>query len=524
MSDPTTQILIDSLIAGDITPEQHAALQDILKAEPAARELLRSKMDLESSLRTWAAEDPPTTVERSLKPAGNKLNGWSWLTVAALIAVVIVPVVIWSQRENPNQQSANLEPESDPIGAIQQQSDCVWNDRSAIADDGFSTGTLSLAKGIAELNFHSGAKVVLQAPCELQVLSSTSAMLLSGNFFADVNELAEQFTLQTPELSISHEGTEFAVAIDESSTEIHVFDGSVTWQPLEAKADKLVGDKSRITSGQARRFFRKRPGRPDRIAFGSRRFARRLKEKVQSAAGESLIAYDGFENPANRLRPAKNGFGWSGGWLPNGPDTELPTIISASAGDAFSANQSGIRKLQLSNRQGMHRQLQSVISVDTDPLFVSFLASCPKGTPDTNISRLLRVALLPVDLAETKGRPRRGRVAFGVTDEGLPFVKSGSQISQSAPAVVPGITYLVVLQVRRTTKGIDTRVRFFHADETIPAVTPSVWTVSGQTIKGEFQTRTLRIGAGRDATWFLDELKIGKSWQAVVPNELQTAE
>lgn len=523
MNDRTAQVLIDSLIAGDITPVQHAQLQDILKADPAARELLRRKMDLESSLRTWATEDPPTTVERHLKPTGIKLNRWSWLTVAALIAVVIVPVVIWSQREIPNQQTANLGSENDLVGAIQQQSDCVWNDRSAIADDSFSIGTLSLAKGIAELNFHSGAKVVLQAPCKLQVLSPTSAMLLSGNFFADVNELAEQFTLQTPELSISHEGTEFAVAIDDSSTEIHVFDGSVTWKPLEATADKTGSDESRITSGQARRFLRRRPGRPDRIAFGSRRFARRLKEKVQSVAGESLLAYDGFENPANRLRPAKNGFGWSGGWVPNGPDTELPTIISAAAGDALGIKQSGIKKLQLKNRQGMHRQLQSVISVDNDPLFISFLASCPKGTADTNINRLLRVALLPVDLAETKSRPRRGRVAFGVTDEGLPFIKSGSQITQSAPAVVPGITYLVVLQVRRTTKGTELRVRFFHADETIPAVTPSVWTVSGQPIKGKFQTRAIRIGAGRDATWFFDELKIGKSWQAVVPNDLQMA-
>lgn len=41
---------------------------------------------------------------------------------------------------------------------------------------------------------------------------------------------------------------------------------------------------------------------------------RRIEQQVKESVGDSLLAYDGFENIAGRLRRGRSGFGWDDGW------------------------------------------------------------------------------------------------------------------------------------------------------------------------------------------------------------------
>lgn len=72
------------------------------------------------------------------------------------------------------------------------------------------------------MSFDSGSDIVMEAPCEMVVLSSESARLLSGSVFVNVTDLSNGFVLETPESRIIDEGTEYAVALDQNSTEVAV--------------------------------------------------------------------------------------------------------------------------------------------------------------------------------------------------------------------------------------------------------------------------------------------------------------
>lgn len=527
MNDQRVLELIELLLAETITAEQHVELQEYLKANPESRGLLRARVDLESGLRTWAAEPSSGTVQvEKMDVAGNSRDvsdsaRFRLFAIAATILLIAVPLAVWYSHSDtfdfpvadpgPDVNSSTL-----LLGAIQQQADCVWENQSALAADGFTTGTLVLTRGLAELRFHSGTNVVLEAPCEVKVLSAASAMLLAGSVFADVTELSDGFTLQTPELTISDEGTEFAVSLDDSSTEIHVFDGSVFCEPNE----ESTKTRERIGAGQARRFIRSRPGRANRIPFEARRFARRLKVEVQSAAGDSLLAYDGFENPAGRMRPERNGLGWMSGWKSIGRDQQMPAMVAAPELVVLDRPRPGRQLLRLENRDAIRRPFENAISIaDGGSIYVSAYLKNAREPDAQEISDLIQISLIPSEAQRSVPRRRGGSPAFGVTDEGLPFIKTKNQIAPSAPAMIQGADYFVVFRLERRGESVQASVRFFHASEPFPSIEPNIWTIENRSVQKDFQARAIRVGVGRGAVWEIDELKVGTSWASVLPIE-----
>ena len=188
------------------------------------------------------------------------------MAVAALLLLILTPFVfngfgdvdqqLVNQPEPANQRELGGSQLAVKMVGLLYEQDCTWEQRPQASGSRFAAGKLSLATGVAKLSFDSGTDVVLEAPCTLDVTSADSATLLAGNVFVDVTETSNGFTLGTPEAKIIDEGTQYAVALADEMTEVHVFDGSVLWIVGDQGDDRF---QDRIESGQAKSFQRSDP-------------------------------------------------------------------------------------------------------------------------------------------------------------------------------------------------------------------------------------------------------------------------
>jgi ferric-dicitrate binding protein FerR (iron transport regulator) len=513
--------LIDCCIAGDILPEEHQALQRELQADPQARAIFREVVDLEASLRTWATEcaDGPgaRSVDRVRRESRLARPYLALFAIAASIAVLALSAWLWRTREIPSRDIAGgpdnpIAHRLARVGTVVHQEHCVWSPtRSLVPGSRFSTESLSLVSGVARLRFDSGTEIVMQGPCELQVASADTAHLLAGDVVIHVTELSDGFTLQTPDATIIDEGTEYAVSLNDEATEIHVFEGNVIWDPVEASSEAT---SERIEAGEARRYLRSNPAQGSRIPLKMVRFVRRLEADVRENSGAELAAYDGFENVAGRIQRGRSGFGWSSGWESgHRVRGRVGTIVDAPEDTVFGIARSGRRLLQLASGEAIWRDLEHALPLEPgDVYYLSFLQQRHPGQSDSG--RYLQVSLRD-SVDHPRGRSR-SELAFGVTSDGFPFIKTEGRIIQSAPGLEDGTVYLFVAKiVVSKERSVETYLRVYDCSESIEENEPSAWTAIGRPTPCEFTPSRIRLEAGPKALIDLDELRIGTTWRSV---------
>ena len=373
--------LLNLCITGAISADQHQKLQRLLKAVPRARKLFRERMDLETSLRTWAMEPRPaahgpvahtptetstTTAPSPSMPGPSRGLVRNLRRMAVLTAASIALIVLswWLSRPNGDPSPGRVEA-SDPaqdkplehVCTLRNQNGCVWTSPTRLTTGSRLTrGGLSLAAGVAELEFNSGTTLLLQGPCTVYVSAANAARLTAGHVVVRVGELSNGFLLTTPDAAILDEGTEYAVALDDTATEVHVFDGAVRWEPTAPEAS---GRNERIAAGQARRYLRSQPLRGGtRIPLRQRMFIQRIEMDRLRNAARDLVSYDGFENLAGRVRRGRSGFGWADGWRPAHPRRRRTgDILDAPEDVVFGIPRAGHRLLRLSMGITMQRDL-----------------------------------------------------------------------------------------------------------------------------------------------------------------------
>lgn len=517
--------LIDELVRGEISQPDHDRLQTQLKGNAEARSLFRERMDLEASLRTWAEETPTNKSTKpevpkpeKLPPTKNRVVAFS-LAIAAIAALALILILgrsyYWDSSEPYGPSIAGDDSEQAPqlVGVLREQRGCEWENTPIAIGERFATGKFGLAVGVAELQFDSGVNVTLEGPCELVVANHDSAQLKTGNVFVDVTEISNGFLLETPDARIIDEGTQYAVSLSEDSTEVHVFDGAVVWSPN----DQSLDGEDRIEAGQARRYQRGRPAIRQHVPFGERQFVRRIEEELKQSTGESLLAYDGFENLAGQIRRDRSGFGWSGGWQQAGRGRgKLATVADAPAGVSFGIDRTDRRLLVLDAGNDIRRAFEQPLALSREtPIFVSFLVE--RIAPSVESEGSLQISLEP----EATGTMRRRRTlgSFGFTTEGFPFTNIGNSINKTASPIESAEVCFVVVKLTVVDNQTHYALRVFRPTEALPAALPATWTIKGQVEASPFTAHSIRITVGEEANWHVDELKVGKTWNAVSVGE-----
>lgn len=158
---------------------------------------------------------PAETARRKLLPA----LAWAACLILAVGAA-------WSlSRRFAAKEGAT----SSAIAVLTRTVDARWDPsgESPRGGSALKPGWLRLKSGLAQVVFYSGARVVIEGPSELQLVSANEAMCARGRLLVEVPEPARGFRIKTDRFKVVDLGTSFGIETSTERTEVHVFKGEV---------------------------------------------------------------------------------------------------------------------------------------------------------------------------------------------------------------------------------------------------------------------------------------------------------
>ena len=260
---------IDAVLEERATPEQVAELEKRLQADPAAREFYVKYMHVHARI-LWRYRDEPTRAvafdereapfapARAYRTMRFPLRG---LALAASVAVLLgVGAVLRFRPPGARQEAAGtaLAPRPDEVATLVNAVECLWGtSRQATAvGTRLTCGTVQLAQGLCEIEFDSGARMILAGPSVVEIQARDRAFLRSGSATCKVPKKAIGFVVQTPTARVVDFGTEFGVRAEESgASQIHTFTGLVKVESSQELMEQMsradgVRNATQVQAGQ----------------------------------------------------------------------------------------------------------------------------------------------------------------------------------------------------------------------------------------------------------------------------------
>ena len=170
---------------GTVSDEQAQALNLLLRSDASARDEYLLRLELHARLGSepdlFASKAPRDPVLP--QPLPQRLPIWGILAVAASLA--ILAVAWWRPTKDMTTRS---ELTSHAVAMLNQVVDAEWEagDESPSLGAPLEPGRLRLKSGLAQIVFYSGARVVIQGPTELELISQNEASCPGGQLIADV--------------------------------------------------------------------------------------------------------------------------------------------------------------------------------------------------------------------------------------------------------------------------------------------------------------------------------------------------
>jgi ferric-dicitrate binding protein FerR (iron transport regulator) len=229
--DPASELeqLLMALVDGELSPVQQQHLSALLRDDPDLQTKYRDYLLLDAMLR-WEQPDAAITTPARRKAVSN-LRVWLGLAVA-VAACVILAIGIWTLRpavKNVPKEVAAVEPEDSSVALLIEAPGAVWeSSEPPRVGVPLSPGRLQLKSGYAQIQFYSGATVILEGPADFWLTSRTAAYCAGGKLRANVPAQAEGFRIGTPTVDVVDRGTEFGLRVEkDDKAEVHVFQGKV---------------------------------------------------------------------------------------------------------------------------------------------------------------------------------------------------------------------------------------------------------------------------------------------------------
>src|SRR6185436_9836276 len=192
----------------------------------------------EPDLFALASEDKIATSEKilPLRPPRRATDRKRTWVLALAACVTLLAVGWWGLRVS--RQNEPKGTTSKAVAMLNRVVDAQWNQRDEAPRLGapLEPGWLRLRSGLAQIVFYSGARVVMEGPAELQIISPSEVSCRSGRLIAEVPPEARGFRVGTPQMNVTDLGTSFGLDVKERRTELHVFKGSVEFQSTTVAA------------------------------------------------------------------------------------------------------------------------------------------------------------------------------------------------------------------------------------------------------------------------------------------------
>ncbi len=172
---------------------------------------------------------------------------------AGLMLALILAAIFASHLRSPIEALSSAKLLSDRrdgnVAWLVNAQDCQWaGSESEMPGRDMRAGKhLRLQSGLAQIEFDRGARVILQGPAELVLVSGSEARLIYGTLTAHVPTPARGFTILSPQGKVVDLGTEFGLSVDAAGeTTVRVFNGLVAAFPISSEA----GNRSAVTIAQ----------------------------------------------------------------------------------------------------------------------------------------------------------------------------------------------------------------------------------------------------------------------------------
>jgi hypothetical protein len=315
---------LDEYLDGTISSEDFERLQERLLESAELRFVMRRYLSLDNTLQNEGGEagfdsEGATSpwlsaggAPREVEPEAGKMirfPGIVPLAAAAAVAFLLGSALMhWRTPE----RGAGLlrvetdEPSAQGFAVIERLFDATWREGGSAHEEGGMLGreVFQLASGMAEIQFFSGATMIVEGPAEISLKSAWEASCLEGAVRIKVPPAARGFKLQAPSTEIIDLGTEFGLVVKGGEGHVEVIDGEIAVrhrderEKLLGKDDALVlksgAGASKIESGQI--------AFPDLTSYGARSerknrsdFQRWTSHRDSLASDDRLIAYYTFD-------------------------------------------------------------------------------------------------------------------------------------------------------------------------------------------------------------------------------------
>lgn len=303
--------VVAAVCHGLASDAQALALNELLRSHPAARDeyilrlelhaFLASEPDLFPTVQVqtdepiWQAEGARAStpfdglLSGALAQPIEALNGrersapWSRVAVSVIAFAACLALLATGWRSlNVGQHSGRNGARSNAVAMLGRVVDARWSERDEPPRLGapLAPGWLRLKSGLAQVVFYSGARVVIEGPAELQIMSPSEASLRLGRLTAEVPPQAHGFRIWTPQLNVIDLGTTFGLNVRGRLTELHVFKGLVEFQSATNSAQQNLRGGSGVVAEDLQP--------PRRVAANAAEFASLFDLQAKSVAAEAV--------------------------------------------------------------------------------------------------------------------------------------------------------------------------------------------------------------------------------------------
>ncbi|WP_413431493.1 FecR domain-containing protein [Crateriforma spongiae] len=214
--------LLHQYLLGNLGAAGTAELNRLLANDPDLQRRYRLAVRIDTELRNRSLQIPDSTTQDSDEAVLSLVKTRSpyLRTMIAIFATAVCLMIAVGLWQSP----------PDVVATLVSSENAAWE--SVLPTNPGSDlrpGTLHLKTGLATIRFGSGAELTVEAPTQIELISTMAAKLTTGAAMINVPESAIGFRLETPDGYAIDRGTKFAVRVDDDghSTDFELIDGEI---------------------------------------------------------------------------------------------------------------------------------------------------------------------------------------------------------------------------------------------------------------------------------------------------------
>jgi hypothetical protein len=246
------------------TREDLTRLNDLLSGDPEACEFYLDYMQFTAILEEEFGavqpiglqdeQRPETTLSRTThmilqkypRVATTMWNNrwWAGAAAAAMLTVSVAGFMVMAKNRNSESPAAPGFGNPDQgLAVLRRTLDTHFSLPSSNPVDGdiLQKGDITLDQGVAQIELYNGARILLEGPAQLSLISEDEVMLTRGRVRALVPPQAGHLLIHTAQMNIDAHSSEFGVMTTKSGrTQVHNFEGHVTAADLPNTSDQAI--------------------------------------------------------------------------------------------------------------------------------------------------------------------------------------------------------------------------------------------------------------------------------------------